>query len=423
MTVVLPTGEVTTFGSAVSKTSSGYNLLQLLIGSEGTLGVITELTLKLLPAPAAVVSLVVPFGDLAACISTVPKLRQGGLNPQAIEFFEKEILRTSEAYLEKQVFPRVIAGEEVGAYLLITFDGESEDALEPVLEKAADLLLDQGALDVLVADTPAKLKEAWAARSSFLEGIEEQTKLLDECDVVVPVTRIPEYVLFAHQLAGQYDFRLQYFGHAGDGNLHIYTCSNDMDREEFLRQVDAFHDPALRQDHGPGGADLRGARHWPGEGEVPGPGGGRDQPGPDAGDQAGLRPQGHPEPREGVLGRVRGAGTRSPLRRRGGISSPHPLDKAPGLPYNKPKPQGKGGCPMKTRVRELRTAAKLTQQKLADLVHVSSRTIISIEMEQYSPSLMLAYRLAQVFGVTVEDLCCLAENKAREDQAYAEKHP
>lgn len=78
---------------------------------------------------------------------------------------------------------------------------------------------------------------------------------------------------------------------------------------------------------------------------------------------------------------------------------------------------------MKTRVREFRTAAKLTQQKLADLVHVSSRTIISIEKEQYSPSLMLAYRLAQVFGVTVEELCCLAENKAREDQAYAEKHP
>lgn len=78
---------------------------------------------------------------------------------------------------------------------------------------------------------------------------------------------------------------------------------------------------------------------------------------------------------------------------------------------------------MKTRVREFRIAAKLTQQKLADLVHVSSRTIISIEKEQYSPSLMLAYRLAQVFGVTVEELCCLAENKAREDQAYAEKHP
>ena len=73
---------------------------------------------------------------------------------------------------------------------------------------------------------------------------------------------------------------------------------------------------------------------------------------------------------------------------------------------------------MKTRVRELRTAAKLTQQKLADLVHVSSRTIISIEMEQYSPSLMLAYRLSLALGVSLEELCCLEENKALEDQQY-----
>lgn len=73
---------------------------------------------------------------------------------------------------------------------------------------------------------------------------------------------------------------------------------------------------------------------------------------------------------------------------------------------------------MKTRVKELRTAAKMTQQQLADLVHISSRTIISIEKEQYSPSLMLAYRMAQVFGVTVEDLCCLKENKEWEDKQY-----
>ena len=73
---------------------------------------------------------------------------------------------------------------------------------------------------------------------------------------------------------------------------------------------------------------------------------------------------------------------------------------------------------MKTRVKELRTAAQMTQQQLADLVHVSSRTIISIENEQYSPSLMLAYRMAQVFGVTVEELCCLKENKELEDKAY-----
>ena len=76
---------------------------------------------------------------------------------------------------------------------------------------------------------------------------------------------------------------------------------------------------------------------------------------------------------------------------------------------------------MKTRVKELRTAAKMTQQQLADLVRVSSRTMISIKKEQYNPSLMLAYRIAQVFGTTVEDLCCLQENKALEDQQYEEE--
>ena len=75
---------------------------------------------------------------------------------------------------------------------------------------------------------------------------------------------------------------------------------------------------------------------------------------------------------------------------------------------------------MKTKVKELRTAARMTQQQLADLVHVSSRTIISIEKEQYSPSIMLAYRMAQVFGVTVEELCCLKENKELEDKKYEE---
>ena len=240
MTVVLPTGEVTRFGATVSKTSSGYSLLNLMIGSEGTLGIITELTLKLIPAPQATVSLIVPFEDLAACISTVPKFKMNHFNPQAIEFFEKEILITSEEYLGKQVFPRKVEGTEVGAYLLITFDGDSQDEMDDLVERAAEMLLEEGALDVLVADTPPKLKDAWAARSSFLEGIEEQTKLLDECDVVVPVTKIPDYVIFADELAKNYDFRLQYFGHAGDGNLHIYTCSNDMEKDEFLRQVDDF---------------------------------------------------------------------------------------------------------------------------------------------------------------------------------------
>lgn len=240
MTVVLPTGEITKFGAAVSKTSSGYNLMQLIIGSEGTLGIITELTLKLIPAPKATVSLIAPFADLNSCIFAVPKLLMNNFKPQALEFFEKQIVISSENHLGRQIFPRQIGTVEAGAYLLITFDGDSKNDLEPLLEKAADMLLAEGALDVLVADTPLQLKNAWATRSSFLDAISKQTKLLDECDVVVPVKHIPEYVLFADKLSESYDFTIQYFGHAGDGNLHIYTCSNEMSAEKFQAQVDSY---------------------------------------------------------------------------------------------------------------------------------------------------------------------------------------
>ena len=240
LTVVLPTGEITHFGSTVSKTSSGYSLTNLMVGSEGTLGIITEMTLKLIPAPKATISLMAPFEDLDACISTVPKVFMNHFKPQALEFFEKEILISSEEYLGKQVFPRQIEGTDVGAYLLMTFDGDSDDELDPIVERAAEMLLEEGALDVLVADTAPKLKDTWAARSSFLEGIEEQTKLLDECDVVVPVNKIADYVRYVNETGDKFDFTVKYFGHAGDGNLHIYTCSNDMEKDEFLRQVDDF---------------------------------------------------------------------------------------------------------------------------------------------------------------------------------------
>lgn len=240
MTVVLPTGEITHFGSTVSKTSSGYSMTNLMIGSEGTLGIITELTLKLIPAPKATISLMAPFEDLDACISTVPKVFMNHFKPQALEFFEREILISSEEYLGKQVFPRQIEGTDVGAYLLMTFDGDSDDELDPLVERAAEMLLEEGAMDVLVADTAPKLKDTWAARSSFLEGIEEQTKLLDECDVVVPVNKIADYVRFVNETGDKFDFTVKYFGHAGDGNLHIYTCSNDMAEDEFRKQVDVF---------------------------------------------------------------------------------------------------------------------------------------------------------------------------------------
>ena len=240
MTVVLPTGEITKFGAAVSKTSSGYSLLNLMIGSEGTLGIITELTLKIIPAPKKVISLVIPFEDLESAISTVPLIKKANLGPQALEFMEREIVLSSERYIGRSVFPQVIEGVTAGAYLLVTFDGEDEDELLDLVEKTSDLVLEQGALDVLVADSPAKIKDAWAARSSFLEAIEAETKLLDECDVVVPCNQIASFLTFAKQNGEECGLIIKSFGHAGDGNLHIYQCSNDLPEEEFKARVDKY---------------------------------------------------------------------------------------------------------------------------------------------------------------------------------------
>jgi glycolate oxidase len=240
MTVVLANGDVLELGKNVPKTSTGYNMSQLIAGSEGTLGIITELTLKLVKAPNATVSIMAPFEKLDACVAAVPKIFTSSFRPTALEFFERAILISSEEYIGRALFPREIDGVDAGAYLLLTFDADSADELDPIIEKMAEFLLEHGAMDVLVADTAPKIKDIWAARSSFLESIETTFKLLDENDVVVPVSKIAEFVKFFNELGENYDFEVRYFGHAGDGNLHIYTVSNEMEAEEFKRQVHDF---------------------------------------------------------------------------------------------------------------------------------------------------------------------------------------
>jgi len=267
MTVVLPSGEIIKLGSSVSKTSSGYSLLNLMIGSEGTLGVITELTLKLIPAPKADISIIVPYPDMESCIATVPQFFKNHLNPQALEFMDKDIVSSTEAFVGKQVFPRKLEGVDVEAYLLVTFDGEDEDQLMEVVERAAEVVLEAGAIDVLVADTPALKRDAWASRSSFLEAILADTKLLDECDVVVPVTAIAPFLVFVKGLEEEVGLTVKSFGHAGDGNLHIYCCSNDLEREEFLERCERFMEAVYIKATEMGGQVS--GEHGIGHGKVP----------------------------------------------------------------------------------------------------------------------------------------------------------
>lgn len=242
MTVVLPSGEVMKLGKTVCKTSSGYSLLHLMIGSEGTLGIITELTLKLIPKPVMDVSLILPFRDIATAIASVPAIKLANLDPQSIEFMERDIVDSSAAYTGNTVFPTAVNGRSVGAYILVTLVGDSEAELTLKMERLGQVAEQAGAYDVLVVWTDGLKKAVWAARSAFLTVIEAETRLLDEMDVVVPVDRIAEFLVYSHDVAEEYGIRLRSFGHAGDGNLHIYCCSNDMDEAEFRSRVKAIMD-------------------------------------------------------------------------------------------------------------------------------------------------------------------------------------
>ena len=244
MTVVLPSGEIIELGKSVCKTSSGYSLLHLMIGSEGTLGIITEMTMKLIPNPICDISCLVPFRDVESCIHFVPKIKMANLDPQSIEFMDADIVTSSAAFTGNPIFPETVNNEDVGASVLVTFVGSDEDELDQKLIRLGKIAEEADALDVLVVATTSTKKAAWSARSSFLTAIEADTKLIDEMDVVVPVDKIPAFLIYIRKLGEEGGIRIRNFGHAGDGNLHIYCCSNDLEEEEFKKRVKIIMDKA-----------------------------------------------------------------------------------------------------------------------------------------------------------------------------------
>ena len=237
MEVVLASGEVINLGDKNVKTSSGYSLIDLMVGSEGTLGFLTKLTVKLIPEPKVNLSLLMPFDDLDACIGAVPAVLGCGCEPTAVEFMEREVIACAETYLGKQ-FPDTSAD----AYLLVRLDGPSAEALKPAMDQLTDLALSIGAKDVLLADTDERKESIWNARGAFLEAIKGSTPEMDECDVVVPREDIPAFVRKSVEIGRKIGVRICSFGHAGDGNLHIYACKDDLADEVWEKAVEQVMD-------------------------------------------------------------------------------------------------------------------------------------------------------------------------------------
>ncbi len=231
--VVLPNGEVVQLGGKVMKNSSGYAIKDLIVGGEGTLGIVTKATLRLLPFPSHVISLLIPFPTLEQAIGTVPKIVKSKAIPVAMEFMEREVIMDSEEYLGKR-FP----DNQSDAYLLLKFDGNSVEEIEGIYEDVAELCLAEGAIDVLISDTDEREESLWDARGAFLEGIRGSTTDMDETDVVVPRDRVNEMVEYTYELQDEVGVRIKTFGHAGDGNLHSYILKDDLSEDEWEEKLE-----------------------------------------------------------------------------------------------------------------------------------------------------------------------------------------
>ena len=240
--VVLPDGRVVKLGGEPSKNSSGYSLLHLMVGSEGTLGIITEIGLRLIPKPKFQVSLLGMFEDLEACIRCVPAVKGSGLEPQSLEFMPRSGVVRAEKFMEKTVYPAKSEGTDVGAYLLTTFDCRREEEMDEIMEAAAEVMLEGGALDVLVFDNANSMKAAWDVRRAVPESILETYDKVEECDIVVPTSYIAEVVDYALSLTDEVGLDIHTYGHAGDGNIHIKLCANGMEEQEFRARSDKFLD-------------------------------------------------------------------------------------------------------------------------------------------------------------------------------------
>ncbi len=235
--VVLASGEVVELGGKVAKNSSGYSLKDLMVGSEGTLGIITRACLRLLPQPAVTVSLLIPFENLDTAIGAVPDILKAKQIPTAVEFMQRQVVMAASTYLGK-AFPDTASD----AYLLVSCDGPSRKIVDESLHEIAEICLAHGAIDAFIADTPERQQSVWSARGTFLEAIKASTTMIDECDVVVPRDKIAAFINFSHELEKKHDLRLMSFGHAGDGNLHIYALKDNLDDDTWHAKLNAVFD-------------------------------------------------------------------------------------------------------------------------------------------------------------------------------------
>jgi len=219
-------------GSKTIKNATGYNLTQLFVGSEGTLGIITKIILRVLSVPTHRRVLLAAYNEVDECISSVAELFIAGIVPSALEFLERDAILATEKHLGKR-FPNNTAA----AQLLIELDSHDSELIEKDVNKVYELVSKFGAYDVVLAEEKSKIEELWALRRAVGEAVKSISSYKEE-DTVVPRNELPRLLKGVKEICKEYNIISICYGHAGDGNLHINLLKGSYNNEEWNSKID-----------------------------------------------------------------------------------------------------------------------------------------------------------------------------------------
>ncbi|WP_276090134.1 FAD-linked oxidase C-terminal domain-containing protein [Pedobacter sp. JY14-1] len=230
--VVLPTGEVIWTGANTLKYASGYNLTQMMIGSEGTLGIVTKIVTKLIPKSQHSVLMLASFGENEQACAAVSAIFRAGVTPSALEFMERKgvewVIRYDDIRFDLK--------DDANAFLLIEFDGDDMDMIFKDCEKVNTVLEEFDCSDVLFADTAQQKEDLWRMRRTMAESVKSNSVYKEE-DTVVPRAALPKLINGIKEIGSKYGFESVCYGHAGDGNLHINIIKAGMSDEDWKNKL------------------------------------------------------------------------------------------------------------------------------------------------------------------------------------------
>ena len=231
--LVLPNGDVISTGANVLKNATGYNLTQLIVGSEGTLAIITKIVFKILPLPKHDVTILVPFDSIENACSSVSDVFVKGITPCALEFMEREAVDLAMEYKKTDLK----IGKNVEAHLLIELDGNDLDVIMKDCEIIYEVMNSYGAGDILFADNNRQKDNLWSLRRSVGEAVKMKSIYKEE-DTVVPRANLPKMISGVKEIGLKYGFRSVCYGHAGDGNLHVNIMKDSMSSDKWNNVLD-----------------------------------------------------------------------------------------------------------------------------------------------------------------------------------------